>query len=202
MAPSTGPRPGSSRWTRRPSRYLRVHGPEPRAGGAGGAVRQGAGALPHRRRPEPRYSEVVELDLATVEPGVGGPQAAAGPRPPGDGQAAFYEALRTTSAQGADSRAGRRRADSRWLEGGRGQPGGAVAVGRDSRGQRVRSATWTACEAELTHGSVVIAAITSCTNTSNPSSCWRPGCVAKKAVETRARCGPGSRRAWPRAPRW
>jgi aconitate hydratase len=37
--------------------------------------------------------------------------------------------------------------------------------------------------AELKHGSVVIAAITSCTNTSNPSVMLGAGLVAKKATE-------------------
>ena len=56
---------------------------------------------------------------------------------------------------------------------------------------------------QLRHGAVVIAAITSCTNTSNPSVMIGAGLLAKKAVER----GPqrprrGSRPAWPRAPGW
>lgn len=43
--------------------------------------------------------------------------------------------------------------------------------------------TYNGKEYELTHGSVVIAAITSCTNTSNPDVMLAAGLVAKNAVE-------------------
>ena len=45
---------------------------------------------------------------------------------------------------------------------------------------------WTARTAELGHGAVVIAAITSCTNTSNPSVMLGAGLLARKAVRARA----------------
>ena len=51
---------------------------------------------------------------------------------------------------------------------------------RDSSACRSR---WTAQRGELGHGSVVIAAITSCTNTSNPSVMLAAGLLAQKAVE-------------------
>lgn len=47
-------------------------------------------------------------------------------------------------------------------------------------------------QAELKHGSVVIAAITSCTNTSNPSVMLGAGLVAKKACELGLEVGSGS----------
>ncbi len=62
-------------------------------------------------------------------------------------------------------------------------------------------ATDVVCEGEIRHGSVLIAAITSCTNTSNPSVMLAAGLVAKKAVEkglkpnafVKASLAPGSR---------
>ena len=50
--------------------------------------------------------------------------------------------------------------------------------------------TFEGAEYELHHGSVVIAAITSCTNTSNPSVMLQAGLLAKKAVEKGLSCAP------------
>ena len=55
---------------------------------------------------------------------------------------------------------------------------------------------------ELRDGSVVIAAITSCTNTSNPSVMMGAGLLAKKAVERGLAPSRGSRPRWPPAPGW
>lgn len=52
------------------------------------------------------------------------------------------------------------------------------------------SATGAACDIVLSHGSVVIAAITSCTNTSNPSVMLAAGLLAKKAVERGLKVNP------------
>jgi aconitate hydratase len=53
---------------------------------------------------------------------------------------------------------------------------------------------------EIGHGAVVIAAITSCTNTSNPSVMLGAGLLAKKAVEHGLTLSLMSRQAWPLAP--
>ena len=56
---------------------------------------------------------------------------------------------------------------------------------------------------DLGNGDVVIAAITSCTNTSNPSVLVAAGLVARKARALGPRpASPGSRPAWRRAARW
>ena len=56
---------------------------------------------------------------------------------------------------------------------------------------------------ELKHGSVVIAAITSCTNTSNPSVMLGAGLLARKAVERGLRVqAVGEDQPGARAPRW
>jgi len=125
------------------------------------------------------YSDVLELDLGTVEPSL------AGPRRPQDRVAlsqvpgGFFRELE--SLQGHSARSQPRQATiSRW-EGEGGEAAGTVVaepdldhgVACEYRGESFR----------LCHGSVVIAAITSCTNTSNPSVMVAAGLVAKKAVE-------------------
>ncbi|PYR82061.1 MAG: aconitate hydratase AcnA [Acidobacteria bacterium] len=121
--------------------------------------------------PDAMYSGTVELVLDTVEPSL------AGPRRPQDrvslmnAKAAFQVALPTMlvapkTAKVAD--AGGARQGVATATGAVAQSGVAVAD--------------PALE-ELRHGAVVIAAITSCTNTSNPSVMIGAGLVAKKAVE-------------------
>ncbi len=113
--------------------------------------------------PDPRYNDTLELDLSEVEANL------AGPRRPQDRVAlskvkpAFLAAL--AEWQGAREAKSQAPALAR-LEG----EGGGTAVA-------VRPAT------ELSDGAVVIAAITSCTNTSNPAVLVAAGLLAKRAVE-------------------
>ncbi|HZQ67068.1 MAG TPA: aconitate hydratase AcnA [Terriglobales bacterium] len=103
------------------------------------------GLFHDEKTPEAEYSELLALDLSTVEPSL------AGPKRPQDRVAlskageSFKQALPSLIKSGKEAKAG-------------------------SNGN-------------LQHGSVVIAAITSCTNTSNPSVMLAAGLVAKKAVE-------------------
>jgi aconitate hydratase len=105
--------------------------------------------------PEPEFSERLELDLSRVEP------CLAGPKRPQDrialrrSKEAFHEALE--KAYGMPKPANGL------------SPRVEVEVG----GRK----------GALTHGAVVIAAITSCTNTSNPSVMVGAGILARKAVE-------------------
>ena len=107
--------------------------------------------------PDPVYSEVVELDLGTIEPSL------AGPRRPQD-RVALKQAK-----NGFQAALGSLQAAKKSLVAATAASGG-VAVAEPAVGQ-------------LDHGSVVIAAITSCTNTSNPSVMLAAGLLAKKAVE-------------------
>jgi aconitate hydratase len=121
--------------------------------------------------PEAVYSESIELDLSTVEPSL------AGPRRPQDrvslhkAKAMFQVALPTLqmpakAAKPADAGGARQ-----------GVAASTAAVAQS--GVAVADPVL----AEIDHGAVVIAAITSCTNTSNPSVMIGAGLVAKKAVE-------------------
>ncbi len=121
--------------------------------------------------PEASYSQVVELDLTTVEPSL------AGPRRPQDRVAlsrapeSFEQALPSLVKPGAriENAVGR-------FEG----EGGATWRQKCAAG---KSADEHMKSNGLHHGAVVIAAITSCTNTSNPSVMIAAGLLAKKAVE-------------------
>jgi aconitate hydratase len=121
--------------------------------------------------PEAEYTDVLDLDLATVEPCIAGPKrpqdrvnlSAAG--------ASFRQALPTLLKPG---QAVPPKQEARWES-----EGGADG----SSAQHGAVAVEVALEEALSHGSVVIAAITSCTNTSNPSVLVAAGLLAKKAVE-------------------
>jgi len=114
--------------------------------------------------PTPRFTELLELDLATVEPSL------AGPRRPQDRVPLpnIWDSFATVFKPGPKPD---RDAISRLTE-----EGGPVD-GRASVALHTRH------EAKLENGCVVIAAITSCTNTSNPSVMVAAGLLAKKAVE-------------------
>ena len=134
--------------------YLRLTGREPPQVALVESLREGAGAVPRSsRRPTPSTIETLELDLSIVEPSLAGPRRPQDRVPLAKAKASFASALHR-SAEGRQE-------------------------GRVSRRWRRAVAT----ETQLEHGSVVIAAITSCTNTSNPSVMIGAGLVAKKAVE-------------------
>jgi aconitate hydratase len=123
------------------------------------------------------YSDTLELDLSTVEPSL------AGPRRPQDRirlsevKASFYKALE--QMVGAAGPQPGNDDVSRWkAEGGE----VAVAMVQPSARPGVRC-VHLGEEFDLCDGAVVIAAITSCTNTSNPDVMIGAGLLARKAVE-------------------
>ncbi|MFQ5690978.1 MAG: aconitate hydratase AcnA [Gemmatimonadota bacterium] len=138
--------------------------------------------------PEAEYSERLELDLATVEPSLAGPKLPQQRIRLSRAREAFREAL--TRMRAADGSALPADVECWEAEGGdgatrgAGTPAGSVSV-EAARGVdvRVESATNGAADEFTLHdGSVVIAAITSCTNTSNPSVMIGAGLLARNAV--------------------
>ena len=151
-------------------------------------------ALWHDPSEPATYSQVVELDLSTVEPSLAGPRRPQDRIPLREAKRAFREALPTfgvdygngvdeglaesfpasdppaTTDPGATPPAGKQTVD-------------VPAVARRGAAARRCRASSTARRCVLDHGSVVIAAITSCTNTSNPAVMIAAGLLAKKAVE-------------------
>ena len=131
--------------------------------------------------PEPVYSDTLSLDLASVEPSLAGPRRPQDRVALGDVPRNFQLVL-PTLVKPTSPIAPPRDVRNHWEAEG-GQPfGGATAVAAPPHRSHVDlTIDGTACK--LHHGSVVIAAITSCTNTSNPSVMLAAGLVAKKAVE-------------------
>ncbi|HXM37689.1 MAG TPA: aconitate hydratase AcnA [Gemmatimonadales bacterium] len=129
--------------------------------------------------PEPVYSDTLELNLATVEPSLAGPRRPQDRVPLREMGRCFAEALPSlmkplSTVSAAPAPVGR------WEgEGGHAAP---VAVAVPKRPSHV-TLRIDDTDHILRHGSVVIAAITSCTNTSNPSVMVAAGLMAKKAVE-------------------
>nr|XP_033776258.1 cytoplasmic aconitate hydratase isoform X2 [Geotrypetes seraphini] len=107
---------------------------------------------------DPDFTQVVELDLGTVVP------CCSGPKRPQDKVAVSEMKKDFESCLGAKQ----------------GFKGFQIAP--EHHNDRLKFA-FNGSEFEITHGSVVIAAITSCTNTSNPSVMLGAGLLAKKAVE-------------------
>src|SRR6266496_4454996 len=132
---------------------------------------------------EPVYSDTLALNLATVEPSM------AGPRRPQDRVGLrevprkFAEALPSLKKP-APAAATPPVPVGRW-EG----EGGQTAVAAPPRPSHA-TVRIDDCDHVLQHGSVVIAAITSCTNTSNPSVMVAAGLMAQKAVERGLRTQP------------
>jgi len=148
--------------------YLRLSGREPAHVALVEAYAKAQGMFRNAGDPDPVYTECIELDLAAVEPSL------AGPKRPQDRvslkqaksgfQAALGSMMISSPKKGAEA-AGSAHVSATI--------GGAVAAVADVP----EIAT------VLDHGAVVIAAITSCTNTSNPSVMIGAGLLAKKAVE-------------------
>jgi len=139
--------------------YLRTTGRSPELIDLCERYYKAQGLFRDANTPDPVFTDNVELDLGSVEPSL------AGPKRPQDrvSLSAMKPAFRS-----------------------------ALAASVKEQGFGVASAELGKCAAvevagkgqsELRHGSVVIAAITSCTNTSNPSVLLAAGLLAKKAVE-------------------
>src|SRR3954470_18318988 len=130
------------------------------------------------RSPEPVFTDTLSLDLGSVEPSIAGPRRPQDRIKLFDAKRAFREALPSllpagTTVPGKEAAKGGSEGPAAigvWGEGSPESPSARAVMVED------------AAEV-LDHGSVVIAAITSCTNTSNPSVMLAAGLLAKKAVE-------------------
>jgi aconitate hydratase len=108
--------------------------------------------------PDPQYTQVVELDLDSVEPCLAGPKRPQDRVPLSQAKAAFAQALRAPLKQR-----------------------GFALTGADV--ERIADVELAGATCRLSHGAVVIAAVTSCTNTSNPAVMIGAGLLARRAVE-------------------
>ena len=121
--------------------------------------------------PDPEFTDVLELDLNDVVPSLAGPKRPQDRVPLTAVKRTFIDVVTDTLKLNDE--------EISKLEG----EGGQTAVGNHEPSGGDVPITIDGHKHHLSHGDVVIAAITSCTNTSNPSVMLAAGLVAKKAAE-------------------
>ena len=132
--------------------------------------------------PAPAFSDTLGLDLSTVEPSLAGPTRPQDRVPLSQAKRSFRQAL-ASMVEVKDDDQNHERVE-RWIdEGGAPADGASEEPDQPSELSKRVAVTIDGQPCELEHGSVVIAAITSCTNTSNPEVMVSAGLLAKKAVE-------------------
>src|SRR5581483_6321578 len=146
------------------------------------------GLFHDEKTPEAQYSELLTLDLSTVEPSLAGPKRPQDRVPLSQAARSFHEALpsltRPAKGGGATAALAAKHPVARQVGRWEGEGGNPTAVGVEDQEMPAAGTPISAdLKRNLHNGSVVIAAITSCTNTSNPSVMIAAGLVAKKAVE-------------------
>lgn len=134
--------------------YLRLTGRDEKTIALVEAYTKAQGLWHDPNGPDPTFTELVELDLNTIEPCI------AGPKRPQD---------RVILSQ---------------------VPATFDHLLDESNRSAEKTTIYPAGDFTLKHGDIVIAAITSCTNTSNPSILMAAGLLAKKAVEKGLKCNP------------
>jgi aconitate hydratase len=147
----------------------------------------------HDPSAEPVFTETLELDLSEVEPSLAGPARPQDRVPLRQAKQRFAVALTETMPDQPPDRHDEAVAESFPASDPPGDGGGTdgkpetaarVAIRRADRPRRrVPVTTADGASFELDHGHVAIAAITSCTNTSNPQVMVAAGLLAKNAVE-------------------
>ena len=148
---------------------------------------------------EPTFSEALQLDLEAVEPSIAGPKRPQDRVPLVSAKQAFLEAMRESAPEAAEQLGNN--IDEALREsfpasdppaedhdGAAGKPrpalsGDAVPTASPHGSKDAVDVTMDGETFELDHGRVVIAAITSCTNTSNPSVMVGAGLLARNAVQ-------------------
>ena len=128
------------------------------------------------------YSSVVELDMATVKPSLAGPKRPQDRVLLEDMKKNFNDNVGPMTAQREQSRDWQ---VNRFEKEGGGQPQAEALAARP-----VSTICIDDCDHELADGSVVIAAITSCTNTSNPAVMLGAGLLARNAVARGLKAAP------------
>jgi aconitate hydratase len=146
---------------------------------------------------EPVYSETLELDLSTVVPSLAGPKRPQDRVALSNAKNSFREALKTyvndpVYSDGGNGNSANESSQESFPasdppavshDGEHDGPAGQPAAQSGGRASDPARLTLDGEEVEIDHGAVVVAAITSCTNTSNPFVMVGAGLLAKNAVE-------------------
>ncbi|MBD7986602.1 aconitate hydratase AcnA [Luteimonas sp. Sa2BVA3] len=163
-------------------RYLRLSGRSEEQIALVEAYARAQGMWHEPGQPEASYSSVVELDMGTVQPSLAGPKRPQDRVLLADMKRNFNDNVGPMTAQRGKSR------DlqvNRFEKEGGGQPQAERLAAKP-----VSNITIDDGEHQLTDGSVVIAAITSCTNTSNPAVMLGAGLLARNAVAKGLKAAP------------
>ena len=165
--------------------YLRFTGRSEKRAALVEAYYKAQGMFHTKDSPEPEFTESLALDLGTVQPSLAGPKRPQDRIILADMKAKWRKDI--TDVFGKPSPAGASRID-RWTDEGGGAAAGtapAVNIPSDAahagKGAPAPRVTYKGKSFSMHHGDVVIAAITSCTNTSNPDVMIAAGLVARKA---------------------
>ena len=187
MAPEYGATMGFFPVDEETLRYLRLSGRSDRHVALVEAYTKAQGLFRTDATPDPVFTDALELDLGTVEPSLAGPRRPQDRVPLGKAAAMYREALsvdlqKTSTPAGAVAAHQKATAVSA-------EPELAKALiredgeGGDQPQHEAVSCTYNGRTFNLKHGAVVIAAITSCTNTSNPGVMLAAGLLARNAVK-------------------
>jgi aconitate hydratase len=158
-------------------RYLRLTGRDPELVDVVERYTKEQGLFRTDSTPDPEYSDTLELDLASVEPSLAGPRRPQDRVTLGSISQSIRGAFPNQFAHASNGDSG---PSIKLVDADRGTVQQVAVEGPASGGVEVKLDGETA---HVDHGSVVIAAITSCTNTSNPLVMLGAGLLAKKAVE-------------------
>jgi len=158
MAPEYGATIGYFPVDQETLRYMRLTGRPEETIALTEAYMRAQGLFRDSSSPEPEFTDTLELDLASVVPSLAGPKRPQDRVPMSELKETFNKALTAPVKE----RGFELKPEALVTEATYGTNGGSM---------------------KMKHGAVVIAAITSCTNTSNPSVLVAAGLVAKKALE-------------------
>ncbi|WMT92296.1 aconitate hydratase AcnA [Pelagibacterium sp. H642] len=177
MAPEYGATCGFFPIDRETIKYLNDSGREPDRVALVEAYAKAQGMYRADNDEDPVFTDTLELDLSTVVPSLAGPKRPQDRVALSDASTAFVKALDEIAGGRKANSVPESRGESRYVD------EGATGVhdtpeDNDTHGHAVEGADF-----RIADGDVVIAAITSCTNTSNPSVLIAAGLVARKARE-------------------
>jgi aconitate hydratase len=177
MAPEYGATCGIFPIDRETLAYMRLTGRSEELLDLVEAYAREQGLFHDENTPAAEYSAVLELDMSTVEPSLAGPKRPQDRIALREAKAVVEKALNLYQAGRADRPT--KRQEIARLE----DEGGSTAIGaEESYRTGCIAVTHNGKTFELKDGAVVIAAITSCTNTSNPSVIMGAGLLAQKAI--------------------
>jgi len=162
-------------------RYLRFTGREEQQVKLVEAYCKAQGIFRTDGMPDPEFTDTVELDLGTVTPSIAGPKRPQDRISLRDAKTMFQQALAESLDRATPAGAAAILSRANAVSGQNQLSASVVATEAPETDESVR-VTMNGEDFSLRHGSVVIAAITSCTNTSNPSVMLAAGLLARNAV--------------------